>query len=161
MRLENVKREKLRWVGAVTNTSYSITCDEVGRKPGLQYHTENTADVVDRGVCVRAGGVEVVNISTDDMVSSTGSVPSSVSRSDELMVTSVCDDRSQPRSVGTVCKNKQARADSDYEHGYGDRNETITLTREVERVGVVPGPSGVCAPRCSTFFKSHFENENL
>ena len=53
--------------------------------------------------------------------------------------------------MGTVCKNKQARADSDYEHGYGDRNETITLTREVERVGVVPGPSGVCATRCSTF----------
>ena len=60
-----------------------------------------------------------------------------VSITDELMVKSVYDDRSQPRSVGTVCKNKQARADSDYEHGFGDRNETIILTREVERVGVV------------------------
>ena len=100
---------------------------------------------------MRAGGVEVMNISTDDMVSSTSSVPSSVSRSDELMVTSVYDDRSQPRSVGNGCKNKQARADSDYEHGYGDINETLILTREVERVGAVPGPSGVCATRCSTF----------
>ena len=36
-------------------------------------------------MCVRAGGVEVVNISTDDMVSSTSSVPSSVSRTDELI----------------------------------------------------------------------------
>ena len=62
MRLERVKREKLRWVGVVTSQQLcAITCAEVARTQDLQYYTENT-DVVDREVCVHAGGVEVRNI---------------------------------------------------------------------------------------------------
>ena len=59
----------------MTSQLCAITCAEVARRQDLQYYTDNT-DVVDREVCVRAGGVEVMNISTDNRVSSTSSVPS-------------------------------------------------------------------------------------
>ena len=91
MRFQKIKREKLKWVGAVTMIN------------------ENTIHM-DREVCVRAGGVEVVNISTE----CTSSISISVSRTDENINECVLDERIQPRSVCTACiarcKDKQAGA---------------------------------------------------
>ena len=62
------------------------------------------------------------------------------------------------RTVCTArCKDKQAGAVAVYEQGYSDNINN--LTREVEKVAVMPGPSGVCAAECIPFSSPISKNQ--
>ena len=107
MWLERVKREKLRWLWAVKN--HGICLIIRGKVERIhQYYTEDTANM-DREWCVRAVGVECMNInsSTGCTASYASSIPISVNRTVENSIESLIDERNRPISVCTVGGHRQ------------------------------------------------------